>query len=149
MEGLILIIIAAVLIIAEAHVPSFGILGIAGIVSLLAGGHFIVEQGGIFGIPVDWGFFLGIATVAAVALFFASYIVARNFKKKPVSGVEGMIGHEAKIVEWSGKSGLVHIQGELWAACTNQDSADFSVGDKVIVGGIDDMLLEIRTKDSM
>ena len=145
MEGLVLIVLAFILIIAEAHVPSFGILGIMGIVALLAGGNVIVEQGGIFGIPIGWDVFIGLAVALALPLFIASYVVAKNLKKKPVSGVEGMIGHDAKIVDWDGKSGRVHIQGELWAAHSEFDH-DFAAGDIVTVSGVHDMSLRIHLK---
>lgn len=145
MEGLVLIVLALILIIAEAHVPSFGILGIMGIAALLAGGNVIVEQGGIFGIPIGWDVFIGFAVALALPLFIASYVVAKNLKKKPVSGVEGMIGHDAKIVDWDGKSGRVHIQGELWAAHSEFDH-DFAAGDIVTVSGVHDMSLRIHLK---
>ena len=145
MEGLILIVLAFILIVAEAHVPSFGILGILGIVSLLAGGNIIVEQGGLFGIPIGWDVFIGLAVALALPLFIASYVVAKNLKKKPVSGIEGMIGHDAKIVEWDGKSGRVHIQGELWAAHSEFEHS-FSVGDSVTVSAVRDMSLRIHLK---
>lgn len=146
MEGFLLILFAFVLIIAEAHVPSFGILGIAGIISLLAGGHFIIEQGGIFGYPLDWPFFLGLATATAIPLFFASYVIAKHRHKKPVAGVEGMIGRDAKIVEWSGNTGRVHVQGELWAAHSTHPFS-FTEGDLVIIGGVNDMSLHIHPKN--
>ncbi len=145
MEGLVLIVLAFILIIAEAHVPSFGILGIMGIAALLAGGNVIVEQGGIFGIPIGWDVFIGLAVALALPLFIASYVVAKNLKKKPVSGVEGMIGHDAKIVDWDRKSGRVHIQGELWAAHSEFDH-DFAAGDIVTVSGVYDMSLRIHLK---
>lgn len=146
MEGLALIILAFILIVAEAHVPSFGLLGVAGILSLLAGGHFIVEQGGIFGVPLDWGFFLGLATATALPLFFASYVVAKHLKKKAVAGVEGMIGHEACIVDWDHKKGRVRVHGELWAAHSEREH-NFVEGDKVIIGAIDDLSLKIHIKE--
>ena len=145
MDGLLLILFAFALIIAEAHVPSFGILGVAGIVTLLAGGNLIIEQGGIFGYQLEWPFFLGLATATAIPLFFASYVVAKHRNKRPIAGVEGMIGHEVKIVDWSGKSGRVHVQGELWAAHSSQIYS-FSEGDVAIISGVHDMSLHIHPK---
>jgi membrane-bound serine protease (ClpP class) len=145
MDGLLLITIAFMLIIAEAHVPSFGVLGIAGIAMLLAGGSMIIEQGGIFGISVGWDVFLGIAAVSAITLFWGSYVIAKNFKKKPVAGIEGTIGSEARIVNWKEKTGLIHIQGELWAAHSDTEQ-NFAEGDSVIVDSIHDMSLKIKRK---
>ena len=145
MEGLILIIIAFALIIAEAHIPAFGILGILGILTLLGGGHLIIEQGGIFGYALDWPFFLGLATATAIPLFFASYVVAKHWHKKPVAGIEGMTGHDAKIVDWNGKTGRVQVQGELWAAHSN-GTHSFAEGDIVTIASVQDMSLHIHPK---
>lgn len=145
MEGLLLIILAFALIIAEAHLPTFGILGIVGIILILAGGNVIIEQGGIFGYELEWPFFLGLATATAIPLFFASYVIAKHRHKKPVSGVEGMIGHDVKIVDWSEKSGRVHVQGELWAAHTS-NIINFSEGDVAVISGVHDMSLHIHPK---
>lgn len=145
MEGLFLILIAFILLIAEAHLPTFGLLGIAGIISLLSGGHFIIEQGGIFGIQLGWSFFIGLAITASLPLLFAGLVVSRNYKKKPVAGIEGMIGHEAKIIEWSGKTGRVHAQGELWAAHSEHEY-QLTEGDTVTISGLRDMSLQIHKK---
>lgn len=145
MEGLILICIAFALIIAETHLPTFGILGIIGVLTLLGGGHLIIEQGGIFGYALDWPFFLGLATATTIPLFFASYVVAKHWHKKPVAGIEGMAGHDAKIVDWNGTTGRVAVQGELWAAHTDSPRS-FSEGDLVTIASVQDMSLHIHPK---
>lgn len=146
MEGLFLIILAFILIIAEAHVPSFGILGVTAVVTLLAGGHLIIEQGGLFGYQFGWDVFLGLATAICIPLFFASYITVKHRHKKPVAGIEGMIGHEAKIINWTGISGHVYVQGEMWAA-HSQNSHSLNEGDIVTISGVDDMSLRVYPKN--
>lgn len=145
MEGLFLLILALILLIAEAHVPSFGILGISGIIAILAGGDLIIEQGGIFGFTPDWSFFIGLAVFAALTLVFYGWVIRKNYWKKPVAGIEGMVGHDAKIVDWSGTSGRVHVQGELWAA-QSEHPHDFREGDTVTISGVHDMSLRIHLK---
>jgi membrane-bound serine protease (ClpP class) len=145
MTGLFLVILAFVLIIAEAHVPSFGLLGIGGIVTLLFGGKMIIDQGGIFGIPVDWGFFLGIAGTAVILTGIASWLVAKSLKKGSVTGIEGMVGRPAEIIDWAEHEGRIRVQGELWSAISERAHA-FKHGDEVIVSGLteDYMKLKIR-----
>jgi membrane-bound serine protease (ClpP class) len=145
MTGLLLVILAFVLIIAEAHVPSFGLLGIGGIVSLLFGGKLIIDQGGIFGIPLDWGVFLGIAGTMVVSLGFASWLVAKSLKKTSVTGVEGMVGRTAEIVDWSEREGRVRVQGELWQAVSERAHA-FKHGDSVVVSGITEDALKLKIR---
>lgn len=145
MNGLILLTLGICLIVAEAFAPSLGLLAIAGLISFFVGAHYIVEAGGIFGIALGWDFFFGMAVVVAIPSLISAYLFGKHRKAKLVSGMEGMIGQEAKIVEWSGKSGRVHVQGELWAAHSAHDH-QFTEGEIVIISGIDDMSLTIHLK---
>lgn len=146
MTGFYLVLLAFALIIVEAHVPSFGVLGVAAIIALLAGGSMIVEQGGIFGIPLDWPIFLGIAFSMAVLLAIVSRLAVKSIKKRMVTGTEAMIGTDAQIVDWEGTKGRVMIQGEMWQAITVHPH-NFLQGEIVTVSAIDDLTLHIRSKD--
>ena len=146
MIGFYLVLLAFALMIAEAHIPSFGVLGVAAIISLLAGGKMIVDAGGIFGIPLDWPVFIGIATAMMITLILASRIVVKSLKKPAIIGNESMIGHHAKIVEWNGHEGRVMIQGELWAARTVHPHS-FHTGDTVTVTTVEELILHIRPKE--
>lgn len=145
MNGLILLTLGICLIVAEAFAPSLGLLAVAGLISFFVGAHYIVEAGGIFGIALGWDFFFGMAMVVAIPSLISAYLFGKHRKAKLVSGMEGMIGQEAKIVEWSGKSGRVHVQGELWAAHSAHDHK-FTEGEIVTISGVDDMSLTIHLK---
>lgn len=82
MTGLILVLAAFVLIIIETHVPSFGIFGIMALVSLLAGGKILVDQGQVFGIPVDWEIFIAIATAMTILLVVMTKIAMKSLKPR-------------------------------------------------------------------
>ncbi len=146
MTGLLLVLLAFVLIIIEAHVPSFGIFGIMAIVALLAGGNILVEQGEIFGIPMYWDTFFGIAAAMAVLLVILVKVASKSFTTSHTAGTEGMIGDEAVIEDWADKSGRVMVQGELWQAYSER-SHDFQKGDKVTISAADGLKLRIHIKD--
>src|ERR671924_188135 len=59
--GILLVLAGAGLLVAEAHLPTFGLLGVAGLVSLVAGGAIAVDASG--GGPV-------LAAVVAMVLLF-------------------------------------------------------------------------------
>jgi membrane-bound serine protease (ClpP class) len=145
MDGLILLVIALCLIVAEAFAPSFGLLGVAGIIAFLSASHMIVEAGGIFGIPLGWGFFIGMLVVVTIPAAIAAYLTGKYFRKQSVTGAEGMIGQEARVVEWSGRTGRVQIQGELWSAHSQNDYV-LNADDTVIVSAVDDVSLRIHLK---
>lgn len=146
MTGLILVIIAFALIVVEAHVPAFGIFGVAAIISLLAGGKMLVDQGEVFGIPMDWSIFIGIAIGMAITTAIIVKIAANSFTAPDTAGPEGMIGKDAVIEDWSDKSGRVMIQGELWQAFSEREH-DFKKGDLVTVSETHELKLKIRLKD--
>ena len=146
MTGFILVLLAFVLMIAEAHIPSFGLLGLAAIISLLVGGKIIVDDGGIFGIPLDWPFFLGIAGAMMITLVLASRLIVKSLKKHPVAGTEGMIGQHATILEWDGQHGRVMAQGEMWSA-RSVHPHPFHTNDTVVVSAVEELTLHIRPKD--
>ncbi len=145
MTGLTLLILAIGLIVAEAFAPSFGLLGLAGLITFLVGSHYIVEAGGIFGIALGWGFFLGVAAIITLPMAISAYLFGKHHKAKSITGIDGMIGHDAKIIEWSGKSGRIHVQGELWSAHSLNDHA-FKEGDIVTISGVQDMSLTVHLK---
>lgn len=145
MNGLILLTLGICLIVAEAFAPSLGLLGLAGIVTFFVGAHYVVEAGGIFGIALGWDFFIGFAVIVAIPAVISAYLFGKHRKAKLIAGIEGMIGHDAKIVDWSGKSGRVHAQGELWAAQSAHEH-QFAEGEIVTISGIDDMTLTIHLK---
>lgn len=146
MTGLLLVLLAFALIIIEAHVPSFGIFGVAAVVSLLAGGHLLVEQGEVFGIPMNWEIFIGIAVAMVILLLVMIKIAAKAFTTEDTSGPEAMKGKDAVIEDWSGKAGRVMIQGELWQAFSEREH-DFQKGDVVTVSEPQELKLKIRVKD--
>mgnify|MGYP001768238079 CR=1 FL=1 len=146
MTGLILVLAAFVLIIIETHVPSFGIFGVLALISLLSGGKMLVDQGQIFGIPMDWEIFIAIATAMTILLVVMTRIAMKSFKSPDTAGPEAMGGKDAVIEDWSDKSGRVMIQGELWQAFSER-THEFKKGDIVTVSETCELKLKIKIKD--
>lgn len=143
MAGIALVLLAFVFIIIETHVPAFGLFGLLAIVSLLAGGNILVEQGEVFGFPVDWSLFIGIATALSILVAIIARVAIKSFTADNTSGIESMIGADAAIEDWEGKNGRVTIHGELWQA-ESATHHHFKRGDKVRVTGADDLKLRIE-----
>lgn len=146
MTGLILVLIAFVLFIIETHVPSFGIFGVLSLIALFTGGSMLVEQGEVFGIPIGWETIIGIAVAMVIVMVYVGKIATRGLRAKDTAGTEGMIGADAIIEDWAGKTGRVMVQGELWQAFSERDH-DFKKGDAVTISETHDLKLKIRLKD--
>ena len=115
--GLALLLFGIGLMVAEAFSPSFGVLGLGGIVAFALGALFLFdpEQSDI-PIRVSWQV---VAVLTALsATFFAGILgFAVRARHRPVrTGTEQMIGSTGEVVSWTGDEGRVQVHGEIWAA---------------------------------
>lgn len=122
--GMGLILLGAILMIAEAFEPSFGVLGIGGVTSFIIGSVILMDtQAPGFGI--DWAV---IATFSVISILVLIVIVGFALKSRlrpVVSGAEEMVGSEGEAVNEFVAKGLqsdsffqgnVLIHGEHWQA---------------------------------
>lgn len=147
LTGLLLIVLAAGLFVAEAFIPSFGILGIGGIAAFVIGASMVFEGESMPGLALDMGIVWGIAATGALIMGLFGYVIAKSLKKQAGTGAEGMIGESAEVIEWSGTEGLVHIQGEIWKAWS-EHALSLTPGGKVMVSATQDLRLKIRPLNS-
>lgn len=113
--GVALIVLGVGLMAAEFALPSFGSLGIGGVIALVAGSliMFDTEVPG-FGLPGQ--LILGIAVASAAAFMSVVWLAARSRKRPVVTGVEELVGHLAiATADFHGR-GEVQIRGETWQA---------------------------------
>jgi membrane-bound serine protease (ClpP class) len=136
--GLILLGIA--LIIGEVFMPSFGALGIGGIVSFVIGSVMLIETD-VPGFGISPWAIGGVAAVAGGMMLLILTLLLRSRSRPVVSGRESMIGSTGTVVDWADGTGRVRIQGEIWQA----RSADggFEAGAQVVVGEIDGLTLVV------
>ena len=130
--GVGLIVLGLILIIAEALMPSFGIMGLGGIAALSLGAMIMIESD----IAV---YQVSLPLVAAIAVAFALLLVFTlrtffNISKRPsVSGIQTMIGVEGVSLTDLEQNGMVEVQGEVWNAETDEP---ITKGEKIRVTGI-------------
>ena len=142
--GIILLLLAFFLLVAEIFVSSFGVLGLAGIVSLLIGADMVIESAGPDA-PINWGMVLGLLFVFLSYVVVSSVIVFRSLSgRRAAAGIESLLGEEAEVVEWADRSGLVTVQGELWEAASERHHPDFVPGSLVRVSGYPNLTLKVR-----
>jgi membrane-bound serine protease (ClpP class) len=136
--GLLLIILAFGLFIAELFTTAFGILTTGGIISLIIGSLILFTNN-----PQEMTVnpVLIVVVVIAIAAFFIFVIgaVIRGQRRKPETGSEALIGRIAVVKEPLNPKGLVMVEGELWKASINSDSAD--IGEEVSVSRVDGLKL--------
>jgi membrane-bound serine protease (ClpP class) len=138
--GLVLILLGVALLIGEAFIPSFGVLGIGGVISL-ALGSFLLFDTQNSGVGVDRSIiFAAVATLSTFVLAI-SYLVYRSQKSKPTLGLAGMVGEIGDVRAKLNPAGKVFVHGEHWNA---EAEGEIDVGEKVEVVGYQGLNLKVR-----
>jgi len=142
--GFALIALGLVLIISEAFVPSFGVLGIGGLISFVIGSIILMDTDVPgFGIPLPL-----IATVSIIGglLTFSIIGFALRARQSPVvSGHEEMIGLIATAREDFEETGQIWVRSEIWRG---RSSRPVSKGDKLRVVEMDGLVLQVEPLES-
>ncbi len=142
--GLALLILGVALMVAEAFMPSFGIVGLGGIAAFAIGALFLFDpdQSDI-PIQVSWQVIAGLTALSA-AFFLGVLGLAMRARNRPVmTGSEEMIGSVGEVVQWAGSRGRVRVRGEIWAA---ESPLILAEGQKVRVTGRTGLILAVETK---
>ena len=139
--GIALILLGIALIVAEAFAPSFGALGIGGVVALTFGLVIFVDPDTAGGYAPSSAF-IGVLAVLTSAAVFATVALAMKARRRPVvSGREDMIGATGEALAGFEREGWVRVRGESWQAVS---SAPLSPGQRVRVTGMEGLVLKVE-----
>ena len=113
--GILLIALAVIFFIMEMKIASYGLLSVAGVVSLLLGSLMLFEGESPEG-QVSWGVLT--PTLLVVSGFFTAvaFLVFRSQVSKPVTGSAGLVGEIGVVKNALAPRGKVFVHGELWNA---------------------------------
>jgi len=113
--GAALILLAIVLFVLEATIASHGILGLGGIVSMIAGGSMLVE-GPIPELRIHTATTIAVTLPLAAIMIFLLRLAIASRRMKTITGEEGMIGEAGVAKSDIHLSGKVFVHGEFWNA---------------------------------
>ena len=117
--GVALLLLGLVLMIAEAFLPSFGVLGIGGLVAFGFGATALFDTDSP-AFQVAWPLVVGIAVGSLLITLIIARMALRSARREGVSGAEGLIGKRADVLDWVGDEGHVFVEGERWQANSDQ-----------------------------
>jgi membrane-bound serine protease (ClpP class) len=125
--GILLIALAIIFFIAEIKVSSYGLLSLAGLISLILGSVMLFEN-------IRVSLKLMMPTVALIGGFFIAiaFLAFRAFRSQPKGGMEGLVGEAGVVEERIDPVGLIFAHGEYWKA-TSQEVAE--QGERVLIIG--------------
>jgi membrane-bound serine protease (ClpP class) len=139
-SGLALLGLGVVLLIAEAFVPTFGLLGIGGVVAFLLGSLFLFDTAET-GVAVSRGLVFGVGGVLAATILAVGALVVRAHRRRAALGVEGMIGQTGVVRQRIAPQGGVLVRGEYWTA---ESDEVIEPGERVEVTAVDGLRLRVR-----
>ena len=138
--GLTLIALGVGLLVAEMFVPSFGVLGIGGIIALAIGSLLLFNTENS-DLAVDKSIvFTAVGTVGTIMLGL-SYLVFRTQQSKPTMGMDALVGKVGEVRIALTPAGQIFVRGEYWNA---RADSPIEADVKVEVIGYDGMMLKVR-----
>jgi len=141
--GILLVVLAFGLFIAEAFTASFGLFTAGGIVSLIIGSLILFKGGPLFQVN-PW--LITTVAVIIVALFaFVISRVIRAHRRQASTGREELIGKTAVVKVALEPEGTVFYKGERWAAISDRGRVE--PGEAVIITKVDGLKLYVTKKE--
>jgi len=138
--GLALVVVGTALIIAEFFFPTYGSLGVGGLIAFVVG-SLILFDSDVPGLNVGRPLIAALATVGALIIAGIVYMATRAMRHPVATGAQGMIGESAEVVsDFTGK-GRVRYGGELWNA---RSSAALHAGDVARIVKVEGLTLWVE-----
>jgi len=139
--GLLLIIFGIILFLLEVKIPSYGLLTVGGIVSLVLGSLMLFESPLPF-LRVSWEVIAAATVTTALFFIFAIGFALRAQQRKPTTGREGLVGEVGEAVDaFKNGQGQVLVHGEIWQA-TSSDK--IKKGDPIKVVGVAGLKIKVQ-----
>lgn len=144
--GISLVVVGAVLVLLEAHIPRLGVLGGPGVVALAAGA--LLAIGGLGG-----GIVLGIVAAVVLAMCGLGALALTLRKGYAVqgrrvrTGPERLVGQLGVVRRWDEPRGRVLVDGALWQArrsWPDGEQPELHAGDAIVVERLDGLTLAVR-----
>jgi len=138
-SGLALILLGIGLMAAEAFTPSFGILGLGGLVAFVVGSIMLMDTE-LPGYQIAMPMVAAFAVVSVAVLVFALGMVMRARKQLVRTGVGHLVGTVATVESVNDGITWARLDGELWeVACPEALVPE----DRVVVNEIDGLTLKV------
>jgi len=138
--GVLLILLALILFIAEIKIASHGMLTLGGVIAMVLGSLMLFESPEPY-LRVSWSII--VVTVLATTGFFVFAVTKalRIHRQRPTTGREGLIGQEGRAEGGIAAHGKVFVRGEYWDAWSDEPIAS---GSSVVVEAVQGMRLKVK-----
>ena len=142
--GLLLILFGMILLVIEMFTPTYGLLAVSGIVSMVFGAVMLFDSPAPE-LQLGWPFIVSMMLALALVTGALTRLGIKAHQVRAVTGVDGMIDQEGLAIDPipPGGRGRVSTRGEIWTAAA-APGTEISGGDHVRIVSIDGMVLTVR-----
>jgi membrane-bound serine protease (ClpP class) len=113
--GVGLLLLGMAMMLAEAFLPTFGVIGIGGIAAFVIGSLFLFH-GETPGFELSWSVIGTAAATSGAFLIIAIAAIWRSHSRHAVTGDNALIGRDGEVLSWAEAEGVVQVLGERWRA---------------------------------
>ena len=139
-SALALLLLGVALLVAEAFLPTFGVIGAGGLVAFVLGALFLFDVAET-GVVVPKSLVFGVAGAVAGIMLVVATLVARSQRAQASLGAEGMVGAVGVARGRLAPVGPVLLRGEYWTA---ESDEVVDAGERVEVTAVDGLRLRVR-----
>ncbi len=141
--GLGLILLGMAFIVAEAFVPSFGALGIGGVIALAIGAVILIDPAAGAEYTVPLPLVAAVSALGGGVVFFTVLFALKARNRPVVSGQEQMIGSLGEVLEDLETEGWARVESERWRIVSTRP---LRRGQKVRVTGVTGLTLRVEAE---
>ncbi|MCX8021151.1 MAG: nodulation protein NfeD [Syntrophorhabdaceae bacterium] len=141
--GAFLILLGILFFILELKVVSHGILGFAGIISIVIGSVMLIDLPKSV-LSISWKSILAVAVISALFFFVVLSYAVKAQLAKVKTGREGLIGEVGVAMTPIFDKGKAIIHGELWNC---RSDVPIEKGEKVVVKAVEGLILIVNKKE--
>src|SRR5438094_3148432 len=139
-SALALLLLGVALLVTEAFLPTFGVVGAGGLVAFVLGALFLFDAAET-GVVVPKGLVFGVSGAVAGIMLVVATLVARSQRARASQGAEGMVGAVGVARGRLAPVGPVVVRGEYWTA---ESDEIVDAGERVEVTAMDGLRLRVR-----
>jgi membrane protein implicated in regulation of membrane protease activity len=143
--GLALLVVAVVLLLAEAHLSTGGLIGAGASAAAIGGAALLLLAAGAGAGVV---LIVALCTVGAAipSLLLARRRILRPIRARPRTGREALVGHVGVVRSSGGPRAQVFVDGSLWRAEANpvHEEPALHDGDRVVIERVNGLTLCVR-----
>jgi membrane-bound serine protease (ClpP class) len=138
--GLALMILGIILMIGEAFVPSFGALGVGGVIAFIIGSVMLIDTD-VPGYGIPWALIVPVGVASGLFSFFVVGMALKARARPVVTGSEEMIGAQGEILEDMEREGWARVHSEQWRV---RSKVPLKRGSQVRVRARHDLILNVE-----